>query len=257
MKIKYSFIAILLLCVTAASAQDWPAVKPEMHPASRWWWLGSAVDSVNLDALMSEYAAAGITELEITPIYGVQGNDAADIPFLSPEWMHALQVCNTIGDRVGIRIDMNTGTGWPFGGPLVSEEDAATKLIRDDSGADGQGISVSIGKTGQMVKRAAPGGEGLVIDHFSRTAVANYLDRFTKAFAQSGVRAPYNFFNDSYEVYGADWTPAMFDEFARRRGYRLEDHLAEFFSDERDDVSARIISDYRETMSDLLLSNFT
>ena len=220
MNFKKVIAAALFVCAAfAAQAQDWPPVRPEMHPASRWWWLGSAVDSVNLDALMSEYAAAGITELEITPIYGVQGNDAADIPFLSPEWMHALQVCNSIGDRVGIRIDMNTGTGWPFGGPQVSEEDAATKLVRQDSEAGGQ--SISIGKTGQMVKRAAPGGEGLVIDHFSRTAVANYLDRFTKAFAQSGVRAPYNFFNDSYEVYGADWTPAMFDELARRRGYRL------------------------------------
>ncbi|MBR5671805.1 MAG: glycosyl hydrolase family 2 [Bacteroidales bacterium] len=258
MNFKKVIAAALFVCAAfAAQAQDWPPVRPEMHPASRWWWLGSAVDSVNLDALMSEYAAAGITELEITPIYGVQGNDAADIPFLSPEWMHALQVCNSIGDRVGIRIDMNTGTGWPFGGPQVCEEDAATKLVLQDPEAGGQGAVISIGKTGQMVKRAAPGGEGLVIDHFSRTAVANYLDRFTKAFAQSGVRAPYNFFNDSYEVYGADWTPAMFDEFARRRGYRLEDHLDEFFSEERDDVSARIISDYRETMSDLLLENFT
>lgn len=250
--------SLLLICASViVSAQDWPAVRPEMRPASRWWWLGSAVDSVNLDALMSEYAAAGISELEITPIYGVQGNEAADISFLSPQWMHMLQVCNAIGDRVGIRVDMNTGTGWPFGGPQVTEEDAATKAVIEDSSQQGGGISIIPGKTGQMVKRAAPGGEGLVIDHFSRSAVQHYLDRFTEAFRQSGARVPYNFFNDSYEVYGADWTPAMFDEFARRRGYRLEDHLAEFLSEDRDDVSSRIVSDYRETMSELLLENFT
>lgn len=255
MRYRYFLFVLLLSCLSfSMNAQDWPSVRPEMHPASRWWWLGSAVDSVNLDALMSEYAAAGITELEITPIYGVQGNDSADIPFLSPEWMHALQVCNAIGDRVGIRIDMNTGTGWPFGGPQVTEEEAATKLIWQES--DGS-MAISIGKTGQMVKRAAPGGEGLVIDHFNRTAVKHYLDRFSKAFSENGARVPFNFFNDSYEVYGADWTPAMFDEFARRRGYRLEDHLTEFFREERDDVTSRIVSDYRETMSDLLLENFT
>ena len=33
------------------------------------------------------------------------------------------------GKRTGIEIDMNTGTGWPFGGPEVSIEDAATKAI--------------------------------------------------------------------------------------------------------------------------------
>ena len=258
MKFKCFLASAILICAAFdANAQDWPPVRPEMHPAARWWWLGSAVDSVNLDALMSEYAAAGITELEITPIYGVQGNEAADIDFLSPEWMHALQVCNTIGDRVGIRIDMNTGTGWPFGGPGVSEEDAATKAVVEVSPDDPHQISVSAGKTGQMVKRAAPGGEGLVIDHFNRTAVKHYLDRFSKAFKESGARVPYNFFNDSYEVYGADWTPAMFEEFARRRGYRLEDHLSEFYSEDRDDISSRIVSDYRETMSELLLENFT
>ena len=54
MKIKYSFIAILLLCVSAAaSAQDWPAVKSEMHPASRWWWLGSAQGAAIIAALES------------------------------------------------------------------------------------------------------------------------------------------------------------------------------------------------------------
>ena len=250
--------SLLLLCASVVvCAQDWPAVKPEMHPASRWWWLGSAVDSVNLDALMSEYAASGITELEITPIYGVQGNEAADIDFLSPEWMHVLQVCNAIGDRVGIRIDMNTGTGWPFGGPEVTEEEAATKAVVQTFPDAPQKITVTAGKTGQMVKRAAPGGEGLVIDHFNRTAVKHYLDKFTQAFRESGARVPFNFFNDSYEVYGADWTPAMFDEFARRRGYRLEDHLEEFYSEERNDITSRIVSDYRETMSDLLLENFT
>jgi hypothetical protein len=255
MKPRHFIVATLLFASLSVTAQDWPAVKPEMHPAARWWWLGSAVDSLNLDALMSEYAAAGITELEITPIYGVQGNDANDIAFLSPEWMHALQVCNSIGDRVGIRIDMNTGTGWPFGGPQITEEDAATKVVWQ-AAPDGS-ITVSTGKTGQMVKRAAPGGEGLVVDHFNKTAVKHYLDRFTEAFKESGAKVPVNFFNDSYEVYGADWTPAMFDEFARRRGYRLEDHLSEFFSEERDDATSRIISDYRETMSDMLLENFT
>ena len=33
------------------------------------------------------------------------------------------------GKRTGIEIDMNTGTGWPFGGPEVSIEEAASKAI--------------------------------------------------------------------------------------------------------------------------------
>jgi len=102
------------------------------------------------------------------------------------------------------------------------------------------------------VKRAAPGGEGWVIDHFDSTAVAHYLQRFDRAFAAGNTPWPHTFFNDSYEVYGADWTPRLLEEFARRRGYRLEDHLPEFI-----DGAPEVVAHYRETLSDLLLNNFT
>ena len=57
----------------------------------RWWWLGSAVDDDNLRWCLQQYADAGIGAVEITPLYGVKGNEANELPFLSPRWMHALQ----------------------------------------------------------------------------------------------------------------------------------------------------------------------
>ena len=62
-------------------------------------------------------------------------------------------------------------------------------------------------------------------------------------------------------MYGADWTPTLLAEFAKRRGYRLEDHFPEFLDEAkgaaRTDATARIVSDYRETMGELLYENFT
>ena len=110
-------------------AQEWPVITSTAKPAARWWWLGSAVDEANLSYNMEQYARAGLGELEITPIYGVQGNERNERSFLTPEWMSALAYTQAKGDEVGIRIDMSTGTGWPFGGPLTSVEDAATKAI--------------------------------------------------------------------------------------------------------------------------------
>jgi hypothetical protein len=111
-------------------------------------------------------------------------------------------------------------------------------------------------KTKQAVKRAAPGGEGFTIDHFSAAATANYLKIFDSAFGNSshGVKA---FFNDSYEVYNADWTPAFFDEFRKRRGYDLRDYFNQFTSASLTDTVARLKSDYRQTMSDLMRENFS
>lgn len=305
--ILFSFITL----VSTAQNTSWPMVKAEMKPASRWWWMGSAVDKTNLLYNISEYAGKGMGGLEITPIYGVQDNDKNDIPYLSGQWMDMYKFTSSQAAKYGIKVDMNNGTGWPFGGPHVTIEDAATKVIFEkyqleggkSLGTDivvtdpkqktiatlsklmaysGKGekmdltskvvgnklrwvapsgkwnlIAVFNGKTFQKVKRAAPGGEGYVMNHFSQKAVNNYLSTFTDAFSRSNAPYPNSFFNDSYEVYGADWTPDLFEQFEKRRGYRLQDYLPEFLSENKTDTSSRIISDYRETLGELLLENFT
>ena len=207
---------------------------------------------------MKQMAAAGFGGVEITPIYGVQGNEVNDIPFLSARWMRMLGYVETLADELDMEVDMATGTGWPFGGPDVPLEQAACKMIVE-------GEQIRIGRTKQKVKRAAPGGEGYVIDHFDRDAVRSYLAGFETAFTTYRTRRPHTFFNDSYEVYGADWTPHFFDEFEKRRGYRLQDHLEPLLHPGSHglvggysvDDKKYLLSDYRETLGELLLENFT
>ena len=272
-------------CVLLGAVEYYKLTKsPTSQAGARWWWLGSAVTEQGLKWQMQQMASHGIRTLEITPLYGVQGNDENNISFLSPEWMKMLEYTINEGKRQGIQIDMNLGTGWPFGSPETPLSEAACKLVVIDTLVEaglagsislplreGRGGSLIIQKdfkskvkgkrrvialyesrTRQKVKRAAPGGEGYVIDHFDSTAVAHYLSRFDRAFKSSGAPMPATFFNDSYEVFGADWTPTLLSEFHARRGYRLEDKLQEFV-----DGDAQVISDYRETLSDLLLKNFT
>ena len=311
---KNSILLFLLCSAMGAAAQNWPEVRPEARPGSRWWWLGSAVDKDNLNYNLKEYGKAGLGSLEVTPIYGVKGNESHNIRFLSPEWMEMFRYTQEVGKMNGIDIDMNTGTGWPFGGPEVSLSQAAAKAIfecyevkggepvkleiniRDPKeqkqrdvayldclmayGTDGKVVNLTkkvkdgylqwdapagdwklvvlfVGRTFQKVKRAAPGGEGYVMDHFSPVAVKSYFEKFDKAFKKNKVNFPRTFFNDSYEVYGADWMPAFLKEFAARRGYRLENHFPEFISQERTELTRRLVSDYRETLGELLVENFT
>ena len=260
-------VIILLLSYVSAFAQSkpvsslplreglgvgWPTSLPEARPYTRWWWLGSAVDEAGLRYNLSEYAKAGIGGVEITPIYGVKGNDANNISYLSPQWMKMLGTVERISQELDIEVNMATGTGWPFGGPNVPEHEAAAKL----KVVNGQ---LTTDRTRQKVKRAAPGGDGWVIDHFDRQSVEHYLAVFDQAFEQSGIPYPHTFFNDSYEVYNADWTPRLLEEFKTRRGYALEEHVDDFLGTSANgkDIQRRIMSDYRETLSDLLLENFT
>ena len=174
--------AIGLLAVPAVFGQGtgWYTPTNENKPFVRWWWLGSAVDKEGLTYNLEEFAKAGIGGYEVTPIYGVQGNEANDIDYLSPKWMEMYKWLVSESARLGLECDLNNGTGWPFGGPQITPELAAQKMEVTPEG-------VKSVQTRQMVKRAAPGGEGFVMDHYNPEALKVYLDRFDKAFAQSGA----------------------------------------------------------------------
>ncbi|WP_116810575.1 glycosyl hydrolase [Steroidobacter cummioxidans] len=108
------------------------------------------------------------------------------------------------------------------------------------------------GRTGQQVKRAAVGAEGFVIDHISSGAVANHLaavgDRLLSAF--DGATKPYAMFSDSLESYGASWTDDLPQEFERRRGYDLLDHLPALFAEGSSGAAVRF--DWARTLSELV-----
>ncbi len=110
-------------------------------------------------------------------------------------------------------------------------------------------------RTGQNVKRAAAGSEGPVLDHYSAAAVEAHLrwagDRLLDAVPAELVGSV---FCDSLEVYEADWTPDLPDEFARRRGYPLIPVLYQLAVD--DPAAVQVRADYHRTLVELYQENF-
>jgi hypothetical protein len=242
----------LLLCPFFLNAQVNTA-----KPWAYWWWLGSAVNEADISKNLEDFSAAGFGGLHIIPIYGVKGEEANFIPYLSPKWVEMLDFTVEKGKKLGLGIDMTLGTGWPFGGSQVADNDAAKAFKITKNKADSTKFSLEFSPTKQKVKRAAPGAEGWVVDHFDGGAIDRYLQPFDSVFKKKnvGVRA---FYNDSYEVYGANWTPDFFKKFKTLRGYDLEEHLDVLATDTaKTDREKRIWSDYQETISDLLLTEFT
>jgi len=86
--IFYLFLLLISTACTAPSNTSWPEAKPEARPGTRWWWLGSAVDSAGLTANMEDLHHAGFGAVEITPIYGIDGAEHRHIDFLSPRWSY-------------------------------------------------------------------------------------------------------------------------------------------------------------------------
>jgi hypothetical protein len=333
-------LALLLVSCNNSSRQvpadtEWPEITAQSKPFTRWWWLGNAVDTANLSRMMQQFSDAGIGGVEIASIYGVQGQEAREIPYLSTQWLDMYQHTVDQAARLGMIVDLTNGTGWPFGGPTVSVEDASSRYIIETyplSGGqsfDGKLVyyepvrrpgqatppargsatyrpeephrvpaagttleclmaysaageivertdrvaadrtldwtapagewtlyAIYNGKSGQMVKRMAPGGEGYVLDHLNREAVNRYFTWFDEAFKTRPVTMPHMFFNDSYEVSNSSWTPGFLNEFEARRGYKLENYLPQLLANDTTELSRRVVTDYRLTINDLLVDNF-
>jgi hypothetical protein len=247
-----TFAAPVLADEAPAAEAAWPAITRTAKPWTRWWWPGSAVEPKQISAQLDAMAVAGIGGVEITPIYGARGSEARDIPFLSPRWMEMLAHTSREAARRDLGVDMATGTGWPFGGPQVAPADGSSSLISADGKLAGK-------PTVMKVKRAAPGGEGLVLDPYSTAALARYLAPFDAAFAKVPrglVRAQ---FHDSFEYYNASWSPALEAEFKALNGYDLGPFVAQITGaaqneDAADpDLLGRVKGDYRRTLAKMHL----
>ena len=50
-----------------------------------------------------------------------------NLPYLSDEYIDALRFAASEATRLGLRIDVTLGSGWPFGGPHIPVNQAAVK----------------------------------------------------------------------------------------------------------------------------------
>lgn len=376
---KLVVIFFLLISISVqAQIQGWNNPTAENKPWTRWWWHGNSVNKEGITAELESLYDKGFGGVELTPIFGVIGDEKNFIEFLSKDWMDMFIHTLKEADRLGMLVDLATGTGWPFGGPWVSDKDACKylahtiyevnkgeifnqkieyiqqpifrrignpvidiyeasaktgkrisqlkpedimttqvaiedidqpiesndnmqkmafdqvrlpvplnlitimaygdngKIINLDKEISDEGnlkfkatdshykiIALFEGHHGKMVERAAPGGEGNVIDHFSKVAIRNYLRKFDFAFEGRDISSLRAFFNDSYEVDDArgqsNWTPWFFDSFFKSRGYDLRDYLPALLDEKFEDITLknRIISDYRTVYAELIEETFT
>src|SRR6202142_4042666 len=254
----------------ADDALAWPAITSQTRPWAYWWWMGSAVDRTNLTRELQRYHDAGLGGVHIIPIFGAKGWESNYLSYLSPQWMEMMGYTVTEAHRLGLGVDMTTGTGWCFGGPDVSDRDANASVVvktydlgvgerlkekfqresiqaliafgpegksidlTDSITADGEVFfsppgnrvgtetstppktwriyAISQKPSGQKVKRAAPGGEGWMLNPFYPPAMSNYLRGFSAAFDHYHGPKPRAQYQDSYE-YKSDWSPDFLARF--------------------------------------------
>ncbi len=289
----------------ALDVNSQPVSKPVINTASPWtywWWQGNAVNKSDILSQLERFKTIGIGGAHIIPIYGVKGEESHFLSYLSNDWIDIFNFTCSEATKLGIGIDLSTGTGWPFGGPKVTIQNCAKQIVfHDFSFADTLKINeilersiykkadificnsptefkpikkvilynnlknkrlnkyliVTYEPTNQMVKRAAPGGEGLVVDHFDANAISQYLSAFDLTLlAKDSNCHPRAMYNDSYEVYKANWTTSLFSVFKLQHNYDIEKIIYVVSPGyPACQFKEKVITDFRETLSFLLYNS--
>jgi hypothetical protein len=125
----FIFVGTTTMAPAADDALAWPALTAQTRPWVWWWWHGSAVDKTNLTHELQRFHDAGLGGVQFTPIFGVKDRESNDIPYLSSTWMEMMNHTVTEARRLGLGADMTLGTGWCFGGPTVSDQDANASVV--------------------------------------------------------------------------------------------------------------------------------
>ncbi len=300
-------IAVLLQAAVADLRKPFRTPLDEAKIMMRWWWFGPAVTHERLEEQMRTMKAGGIGGFEVQPVYPLALDDPAkgikNLPYLGPEFLDAVRFTSETARKLGLRMDMTMGSGWPYGGPHITPELASARMIvergtvtpevksmvlpevkdvRELIGAyvrtggswtmmrceNGQAILPDAARPGaevlfffagltrQQVKRPAVGAAGFVLDHVNRAAVEKHIavvgEPLLKAAGPGGIHA---FFCDSLEVYGANWTHDLPQEFRKRRGYDLLPLLPLLLAGD-DARSADVRHDFSRTLSELATERF-
>lgn len=125
----------------AAQAPDAPALwqvfqapPDDARPLMRWWWFGPAVTTEEISREIAAMQAGGFGGFEVQPTYPLMPDSpragVRNLPYLSPDFLRALRHAADTARARGMRIDVTLGSGWPFGGPHISADDAAAGVKR-------------------------------------------------------------------------------------------------------------------------------
>lgn len=136
---------------------------------------------------------------------------------------------------------------WPWGIEIKELEipDGLYKIV----------LLVSSDKR-QRVLKPLHGGEGLIIDHNRKESLRKFLEYGGNPIVQAvGKGKIHDFFCDSIEVFGHNWTDILYEEFRNRRGYELRPYLYALWGEIKG-MTEMIRYDFQKTMAELTVENF-
>src|SRR6185503_16157437 len=109
----------------------------------RWWWFGPSATREELTRELEQMKSSGIGGVEIATLYPLALDDPKtgfhNYSFVSDEHIENLRFVAEEARRLGLRVDVTLGSGWPFGGAHIPVTEGAGELrVESDPVAGGE-----------------------------------------------------------------------------------------------------------------------
>jgi hypothetical protein len=218
-----------------------PFFRGGSKPYARWWWLAGPFRHEDIRFQLAWLESNGFGGVELAWLWPswLGGDAEPGVEWLSPEWSSLVAFTKQEADRLGLGCDFTFGSCWPFGGSTVARIDAA----RTFDGLSRKRLHGSWEDKGT--------GELRVLNHLDRSALGRYAATLMTAFAGGLRGSPSALFCDSLEIETRRlWAPKLWDRFAERFGYRLED------TEDQIDDDPDLRYDYRTLIAETILHEF-
>ena len=100
-------------------------------PFVRWWWNGNCVEEQEIKRELNVMHSAGIGGVEINSIAmpsHAMKTGAEPLQWAGKEWINMVRTASVTAKELGMMTDLIVGSGWPFGGRFLDEDETMQRL---------------------------------------------------------------------------------------------------------------------------------
>jgi hypothetical protein len=239
------------------------ANPPTEYALTMWWFWNGDMTEVNIRRDLAELKARGVGAVIIWPYNGL-----VNLEYLSLAWFERVTYAVTEARRLGMRVWLTDEGCYPsgfVGGKVTRERPGQRMQILAAKKNDRGGYDVQpVYRTSPTRYIHAPGFPKdetySLFDALNPAATGDFLrdvhEQYRKHMGAEFGRTVLGIMGDEPSFPGVPYTPGIFEEFQRRKGYDVQPHLAGFFRAHPTEQARRIRADYWDVWTDLYRDSF-
>ena len=239
------------------------ANPPPEYGLTMWWFWNGEMTEANIRRDLADLKSRGVRSVMIWPYNGL-----VNLEYLSPAWFERVTFAVHEAGRAGLRVWIADEGCYPsgfIGGKVTRDRPwQRMQILAAQEKGSGQYEVKPEYRTPATRYIHAPGfrkdATYSLFDALDPVATGDFLkdvhEQYRAHFGAEFGRTVLGFMGDEPSFPGVPYTPGIFEEFERRKGYDVRPHLPKLFAKVPTEEDRRIRADYWDIWTDRYRDSF-